>query len=150
MRILQFHIRKLLIFTIIFEAIFFSNCRYGNHNMPAVNKIEFPPTLDTIYSNDEYSSSKVCYYFEGNCSSCLITLNRISQDYDTCEIIGITPSSDTVATVFLCEQSRLKALILFDKDSSFFRQNEGLMNIGNLFLIDKEGIVEDLSSDYSF
>jgi len=146
----MYHHRFLLRNSIIIIVIFLVNCRSGSHEISTVSTIKFPAQLQTIYSNDEVSRNKVCYYFPGNCSGCLITLNRISQDYDTCEIIGITPSTDTVATVFLCEQMSLKAKILFDKDSIFFHHNEDLLVTSNLFLIYSDRVVEDLSSAYSF
>jgi hypothetical protein len=144
------HNRILLRNSIIIITIFLVNCRSGSHEFSTRSSIKFSSQLKTIYSNDEVSKNKVCYYFPGNCSSCLITLNRISQDYDTCEIIGITPSTDTVATAFLCEQLSLKVTILFDKDSVFYHLNEELLATSHLFLIKSDGRVEDLSSAYSF
>lgn len=87
------------------------------------------------------------HYFNGSCSSCIgeiVKMDKIYANYQNDKncLLLISYSPDTILLAYYTDKSKISAIIMYDKEQSFFlKNNKVFQHYGNTFLINKNGKV---------
>jgi len=99
-------------------------------------RLKIPFDYSNIVRANLCSDKFIVYYNSGDCSICFGILLEISDEFPSLNVVSIASSLNKVLLEYQLEEIKFKGISLIDSDSLFYKQNQSILNKGNLFLVD--------------